>query len=400
MESYILFPKHTQQILCQRKARPMREALQEVKASQASPDNEDAVVLQEALHTAERAGDVERDERSAEQFGVAIAQLSPEAVAAIQPKVHTLLNRPVQLMNPLTKTALNAGQKPSTANLWHLERLGIWDDQGRRRAQLTGSGVTVGVFDTGVDTSHAELSSRVSRGVYTQDGVVIDESVTQPQWDTEGHGTHVAGLIGGQHIGIAPEAKLVSVRVLNGDTGDLADIVFWLKQAPALGAAIINLSIGIPADYTTRNDWLVLEALMDEVSAQGTLPVVAIGNEGNNTARVPGLLRNVVSVGACRQDNYVAGFSGSARMDHVAIPYQVPRLVAPGHQVCSCVMGGGYEIWDGTSMATPLISGLAALLLEKDPDLSAQDLADRLDALCAPIHGPTHRQGSGCPRFP
>jgi subtilisin family serine protease len=133
-----------------------------------------------------------------------------------------------------------------------------------------------------------------------------------------------------------------------------------------------------------------------DLMAVGVLPIVAAGNEGRNRTRSPGNYIEVLSVGASNAQSKVANFSSSATMVADNHQYQIPDLVAPGEGVYSSVMGGGYEAWNGTSMATPVVSGIAALILERQPDISVLDLMELLQQTCRKLPGEEDgRQGRG-----
>jgi subtilisin family serine protease len=132
----------------------------------------------------------------------------------------------------------------------------------------------------------------------------------------------------------------------------------------------------------------------------GVLPIAAVGNEGRNRTRSPGNYQPLLSVGATGGDGSVAAFSGSGRIQIDHHVYDVPDLVAPGKDVYSSVRGGGYEAWQGTSMSAPIVSGLAALVLERQPDLPVLDVMDVLLNAATPVPGDPLRAGLGAARLP
>ncbi len=135
--------------------------------------------------------------------------------------------------------------------------------------------------------------------------------------------------------------------------------------------------------------------LIDSLLAVGILPVCAVGNDGMNRSDTPANCRGSLSVGAINSNYQVAAFSGSGTIAINNHQYQVPYVVAPGKGVYSSVIGGGYEAWDGTSMATPIVSGVAALILEKYQTITYLDLFDALLSTCKDLGLDKERQGKG-----
>jgi subtilisin family serine protease len=195
------------------------------------------------------------------------------------------------------------------------------------------------------------------------------------------HGTHVAGIIGavrGNNTGIdgiAPSVKLMMIRTVpDGDERD-KDVANAIRYAAANGAHIINMSFG--KGYSPEK--AAVDAAVKYADSLGVLLVHAAGNDGENLAENPsfptpvyasgGRPRNWIEVGASswkRADSLVATFSnyGKEQVD----------VFAPGVDILSTVPGGGYERQSGTSMAAPVVSGLAALLMSYYPNLTAADV--------------------------
>lgn len=173
--------------------------------------------------------------------------------------------------------------------------------------------------------------------------------------------------------------------------GNLSNFVMWLDWlALRVDVNIANISAGLPTYAYEMND------VIDTLLAVGILPVCAVGNNGRNNTRTPANCRSSVSVGATNFNSKVAGFSGSGRISVNNHSYNVPYLVAPGEGVYSSVQGGGYEAWDGTSMATPIVSGVAALILEKySKQIPVLDLIDGLLTSCQDLGHDKERQGKG-----
>jgi serine protease AprX len=292
----------------------------------------------------------------------------------------------------------------SSTSFWHLE--GIRADAARAKS-LSGKGVLVGVLDTGIDSNHGELKGRLYTGSafaeFDKTGAIIN---TAPR-DAFDHGTHVCGLIAGQHVGVAPAASLAVAAVLTiptaqGPAGYLTQIAAgldWLLSTNFRGpnadpgVDIVNASLG-----GVGYDPYLYTPLAQARLALGTLMIAAIGNSGAygiNKHGSPGNYDITVGVGAVDPNDTVAAFSDWGTVtQHPGVAK--PDMCAPGVDVWSCVPSGGYQTMSGTSMATPIVTGAAALLLEKDPTLSAvsANLQRQLFALTVtPPSGP--RAGRG-----
>jgi subtilisin family serine protease len=302
------------------------------------------------------------------------------------PEAIVFADRGIESIRP-RKTA---GSK-STVNsedLWHLEAIGL---KAARKNGFSrgGEGVTVAVMDTGIDGTHPELEGRVSKA-YTfdvQNWKVVDAGTPV---DTDGHGTHVGGLIAGRNVGVAPNVRLWSCVMIPGGMGNLSDLLLALEWVGAQSEVqIVNMSAGLRGYLPEMRD--AVAGLLDV----GVLPVFAIGNEGRDLTRSPGNYNEVLSIGASTRDGRVASFSGGATMVADNHQYVLPDLVAPGENVYSSVMGGGYEKWSGTSMATPIVAGVAALILDRRPEITVSDLMEEILTTCKDLGLPADRQGKG-----
>lgn len=275
------------------------------------------------------------------------------------------------------------------ANSWGVERIGapaLWA-QGFR-----GGGVLVGHVDTGIDDTNPALVGAVHEFVELDlNGDLV--SGTKP-WDSDDHGTHTAGTIVGRPgphgaFGVAPEAMLASAMVIEG--GKLIDrILGGIEWAAQHGAQIMNASLGLPGQSP------IFQTLVNALRSRNILPVFAVGNEGPGTSRFPGNYVNVLSVGASDENDRVAVFSGSQRFMNPT--RMVPDVVAPGDNVRSCIPNGEFATMSGSSMATPHIAGLAALLLSAVPGASADDLEAAIqDSAELPPTMSTQRANRGIP---
>lgn len=318
---------------------------------------------------------------------VATVEVTPKTLEALveQPNVVAILpNQKIHLIQPrkIAYSELFAEENKDnfTWGLKELEIHKIWET-------TSGENINVAVLDTGVYAAHPALQKRV------KEFVVIDplgrRISASPAFDCGQHGTHVCGTIaGGQtskglSIGVAPQANLLVAGVLIGDT-TLRTLLEGISWAIERGADIINMSLGL-----SYYEPLFAEVLDILVNQYGILPVVAIGNENHGNTSSPGNAYNAFSVGAIEKlpDNKVdvAFFSSGASLvfpgDEPNGLVTKPDVVAPGAQVYSCIPptktpDGTYEYnyMDGTSMATPHVAGVAALLMASKPAAPVTDI--------------------------
>jgi len=292
-----------------------------------------------------------------EPAGLAALKASPE-VRAVKPAAQLSLIRPVASARP---------SQPSGAT-WGLRALQIAElwKQG-----WTGEGIRVAQLDTGVDVTHPALDGAVSEfAEFDFTGRQIPAAAARDS-DPDGHGTHTAATIAGRtaagvQVGVAPAAELYSALVIEG--GDVtARILGGMDWAVGVGAKILSMSLGISGMV---NSFLDLVTILRD---NGVLPVIAIGNEGPGTSRSPGNYPRSLSVGAHDERGAVAPFSSSCRFQRRLQPL-TPDVVAPGVDVISARAGGGWQALDGTSMATPHVAGLAALLMHARPQATIDQI--------------------------
>lgn len=227
------------------------------------------------------------------------------------------------------------------------------------------------------------------------------------------HGTHVAGIIAGngysskgKYAGIAPESNILAIKALDsegsGNTSNIIDAISYvIETKDQYNTKILNLSIGSPANNSCRNDPLC--KAVSEAVRHGIIVVVAAGNSGpgEKTILSPGISPNVITVGAVDdkrtidpKDDIIAPFSSRGPTNE---GLSKPDVVAPGVNINSLsnTKLDGYTSLSGTSMATPLISGSAALLLNRQSSLSPKDVKQKLMASCIDLHESKDNQGAG-----
>lgn len=330
--------------------------------------------------------------------GVQLVDMTPDAAERMQreniKEVVVLRDRPINLIDPLKPAIAKASVKPG--ELWHLPAVGL-TSAVRKKLQVLGDGVGVAVLDTGIHEAHPEFIGKRIAGAVTLNTAKWKIQPQKKSTDTQGHGTHVAGIICGKNVGVAPAAKVWNVTMIPQGHGNLSDFILaleWAGQNPEI--QIVNMSAGIPGWIEGMHDVLA------DLLVAGVLPAIAVGNEGANRTRSPGNYVEVLSVGASDAKNRVCSWSGGGTLNPGAHVYTVPDLVAPGDNILSSVMTGGYEAWSGTSMATPVVSGIAALVLEKyqDTDLTVTDLQQLLFDSCVNLKQPVDRQGKGLIQLP
>ncbi|MFJ7848260.1 S8 family serine peptidase [Peribacillus sp. NPDC097224] len=221
--------------------------------------------------------------------------------------------------------------------------------------------IKVAVIDAGIQATHPELKDHIIMPF----NAVTGSNKTLPSND---HGTHVAGIIGaslnGKGIaGIAPNIKIIPVNVFSENEADIFTIIDGIDYAVKSGADIINLSLTME-DYTEVLDYSIQSAWK-----KGILIVAAAGNEDTKTEQYPAALDHVLGVSATTKQDKKADFSNyGTSID----------LAAPGLDIYSTVPWNSYDVMSGTSMAAPVVSGVSALVLSKNPFLTPAEVADIL----------------------
>jgi subtilisin family serine protease len=244
----------------------------------------------------------------------------------------------------------------------------------------------VAILDTGIDTDHPDLKANVYKSADKPNNGKDDD---KNGWvddtyglnviagkgsgeDDNGHGSHVSGIVGARAengVGIAGtcwSTQLLAVKFMNArGKGSTSDAIAGIDYAVKQGFKIINSSFGSSASSES------LKNAVEYAKKKGVLLVVAAGNDGVNIDKTPEYPAaygdsNILTVAATTDDDVLASFSnfGSKAVD----------LAAPGDDIFSTYLGGGYKNLSGTSMASPYVAGVAALLRKQDPNASYSDL--------------------------
>jgi serine protease AprX len=404
------------------------------------------------------AGDV-RSLWSANAVAARVAPAALERLAGLD-EVETILFDPTRPMLEAESEVPARRARHRTAGVtatpaWSVSWIGapaVWD-QGYR-----GAGVLVAIIDTGVDYNHPDLAARIWTNAGEIPGNAIDDDGNGvvddvhgydsanddgDPLDDNGHGTHVGGSVagdgaGGTITGVAPEASLMAVKVLGaGGGGTFAGIMAGVEYALENGAQVLNLSLGgLCTSPATR---ALLRANADAVAAAGISMCVASANDRckqrpPNLVRSPGdapppwlspdqppigALGGVTTVGATGNlSDQVTTFSSPGPVDWSQpagygdwricdpgtpnIGLIKPDVSAPGLDVISTILGGGYGNNSGTSMATPHVAGLAALILSRNPQLTSAEVHEILETTALDL-GPSGKDndyGAGRIRAP
>lgn len=214
-----------------------------------------------------------------------------------------------------------------------------------------GKGVKVAIIDTGIDSSHPELSGKVDGGY---SAITKTENPADYQ-DDNGHGSHVAGTVAAKKdgkgvVGVAPKARLYAVKVLDADgSGNLSDVIDGIVWAAKNKMDVANMSLGAPVDSEA------MKRAVRFARGSGVVVVAAAGNSGGSVG-FPGAYEDAIAVAASDSVDKLAGFS--SRGPEV-------DFIAPGVDVLSTKMSGGFASYSGTSMAAPHVAGLAALAVSQ-----------------------------------
>lgn len=281
---------------------------------------------------------------------------------------------------------------------------------GVDKTPLTGKGITIAFIDTGI-FSHADFLIGRKRIRYFKDFVLNKTR----NYDDNGHGTFVAGvcagggvLSGGLYSGVAPQVDIISLKALNGlgeaSADKILDAMEWVfDNHKKYNIKVVCMSFGSePLGY---NDPIMSGA--EALWREGVTVVAAAGNSGPEyqTIKSPGVSSQIITVGGF-DDNRIDGRFQESFFEIAdfssrgpAFKRFKPDLVAPSVDITSCGISKFYTTLSGTSVATPMIAGVACLLLQKRPDLTPLQIKQALISVCQPITLNYNFEGYGYPNL-
>lgn len=288
-------------------------------------------------------------------IGFAVRMDAPNAMALSHDPLVALVEEDaeVHINTTVTQSGATWGLCRIDERDLNLNGIYSWDDRA------DGAGVTVYIIDTGILTTNMDFGGRASWGVNTVDQVNTDEN---------GHGTHVAGTVGGTKYGVAKKVHLVAVKALNkqgaGTAAGVVQAIDWVT-ANANRPAVANMSLG--GDKT-----IAMNDAVENSIRSGVIYVVAAGNNNQDACNFsPASAPNAVTVGASDSADRKATFSNWG---------QCVDLFAPGVSITSDWIGSNIatNTISGTSMASPHVAGLAAMELELNPHATAGEVATEI----------------------
>jgi len=266
----------------------------------------------------------------------------------------------------LGKTLKSRSLGGRDAESWGLDRIDQRDGRldGRYNLTTTGKGVDAYIIDTGLRTTHNEFEGRAYQAFTAYDSGD----------DGNGHGTHVAGTIGGKSYGVAPGTKLHGVKVLSDEGwGYVSDIVAGINYVAmyATKPAVANLSLG-------GSPHELLDSAVRDLVESGVSVAVAAGNESDDASNTsPARVEEAITVGSTQQGDTPSWFSNFGSL---------LDLFAPGSDILSATADSddSSAAWSGTSMAAPHVAGVIALFLEKNQQATPDEVANKLLAESTP----------------
>lgn len=281
---------------------------------------------------------------------------------------------------------------------WNLKAINAYKAQ--RYTKDCNNEVVVGIIDSGVDSTHSAISKNYrgndsSLAAYSWYNTINGKDGSQEKpYDDRGHGTHVCGTILGSKenalLGVAPKAKWIGVKVFDQD-GETDNVKLlkageWIMAPngdPTKAPKVVNNSWG-----GNSNDGFFQE-IVKKWREAGIFPVFSAGNVGpfndggDDSIGTPGAYPESYAVGAIRKDEHIAKFSLRGKSSYTN--KIKPDIVAPGVNILSCIPGQKYTIYTGTSMAAPHVTGVIALMLQVNPNLTVDQIENILNETALPL---------------
>lgn len=283
----------------------------------------------------------------------------------------------------------------------------VWQLTDSNGKNITGTGINVAIVDTGIDYTHPDLGGGGGGGFNSKvvGGYDFINNDTDPM-DDYGHGTHVAAIAGSMGLkGVAPGARLYAYKVFDSNGFTTTDVILsafdaaansLLDNDPTNDIAVMNFSGGASCKYYYGgyNEFCgpddILSQSVDRLADGGVVPVISAGNDGAlgpGSISSPGTARNAITVGAVKKDRtFASDFSSQGPVFWNGEDYHKPDILAPGVSICGAELPGFYPdnrclddkhiFLTGTSMAAPHVAGVAALIKQKHPEYSPQQIKD------------------------
>ncbi|MEA4922541.1 MAG: S8 family serine peptidase [Eubacteriaceae bacterium] len=270
------------------------------------------------------------------------------------------------------------------STLWHLGKIntdGAWNLLSKIHSK-----VKVAVLDTGVNTSHEDLQTNLDKDLCVDAAVTNAETpytdLPKITEDPDGHGTHVTGIIGATAnntastaAGVASGASndvldLFTVDVFDGNEAYTSDIIRGIQYSTWKGAKVINMSLGYDAGSEKDSDDIALENAINDAVNGGTVVTCAAGNDGDTEMDYPAALDSCISVINTVDYSNTTDIckAGGATYGSTC------DISAPGTSIYSTLRNGSYGSKSGSSMASPVVAGVAAMLFSIDPDLTVDEV--------------------------
>jgi len=248
-------------------------------------------------------------------------------------------------------------------------------------AEFNGSGIMVAVIDTGI----LHNTTIFPNLMYEYD-FVEDDNYAQ---DENGHGTHVSSILASnsEPMGISPGVTLIPVRVLDSSGGGyVSDVISGINYAAEQNASVISMSLG------ATESPILTETVNDVIKNYKVTVIAAAGNYGPNSGTItsPGDAEYAITVGAIDNNNTIAGFSSRGPINGIS----KPDVVAPGVNIVTYSING-MKTMSGTSMATPFVSGLAALLLQQNDSRTPDEIKGIITDSATKLNYDVNAVGSG-----